>query len=323
MAHTFVTHSRKAPHGKPADWQSLPEVTAHAYSDDRRIEVTIDARPWLLAATPKTLRHMDAIEWGGDYEADEIYHHADRAGCSEAKRLSDYLATNPTMPNGDTVGFEVQMDPAEAYAWLEEHRPDLSAPTAPAEAKEAPAPSPSASAGHSDLMLTKKMVGAIAKAFARDGGPGYLQSIDRIAQAIGYQNQATLMSVLGEAERRAAAPAAAPAGGDRSAVIVAFGEGLSSRIADGEVLGSGYDGAISERDFSTPEEAAAYIQGLEDMDGWMAFGFAAVKNVPNYAHNAAFFDARAENPALTFEQFHDATIERMHLEDEGEDDIEP
>ncbi|WP_411839819.1 hypothetical protein [Paracoccus sp. ME4] len=331
MAHTSLSNSRKATHGKPADWQSLPEVTAHAYSDDRRIEVTIDARPWLLAATPEILRRMDAIEWGGDYEADEIFHHAERAGCSEARRLADYLGTNPTMPNGDTVGFEVNMDPAEAYAWLEEHRPGLEAAidagTVHEPAKEGLAPFHGAPAGRSDIVLTRKMVAAIAKAFAGQGSLSYLQRIDVIAEAIGFQNQATLMSVLGEAEKRAAAPAggpaAMPAGGERSAVIVAFGQGLSSMIADGELLGSGYDGDISERRFETPAEAAAYIQGLEDMDGWMEFGFAAVQNVPRYNHNEAFFAARADDPSLTFEQFHDASVERQRLDDEGEDDLEP
>lgn len=327
MAKKAVEDAREAQESKSqvcADWRDLPAVGAYAYSDDRRIEVSIDARPWLYSATRQDIQKMEAIDWGGDYAADEVYLAAEAAGCPEAKRLADYLATNPLMPNGDRVGFEVHMDREEVlevFEWLQERpatQENAAEPssTAPSASAAMPAPAGGPSGG---IVLTRKMVSAIARAFAEPGRISYLQRIDLIAQAIGYQNQATLMSVLSEAEKRPAAPAVPAAVGDPATVIVAFGQGLSSRISDDEPLGDDYDGDISERSFATPAEAAAYIQGLEDMDGWMEFGFAAVKNVPRYSHNEEFFQERDRQPGLRFEEFHDAKVARMRLEDEEDD----
>lgn len=102
-----------------------PEASANAWSDDFKIEVTFDARHYLAKATEKELLELEGIDWRGDYAADDVYLSATAGGDEDARKLETYLAKSPVMPNGDQVGFEVEVDQDEAMAWLKEHRADM------------------------------------------------------------------------------------------------------------------------------------------------------------------------------------------------------
>ncbi|MBW3243432.1 hypothetical protein KUV57_12230 [Epibacterium sp. DP7N7-1] len=107
------------------DFSHLPEITAYTYSDDHKIEVQVDARPYLKNVSLHKLKQLIADDWQCDYSADEIYHEALLANCAEAGRLAAYLELDPQMENGDEVGFEVSLDEGEARAWIAANRPDL------------------------------------------------------------------------------------------------------------------------------------------------------------------------------------------------------
>ena len=109
------------------------EVPAEAHSDDFMVEVILDARPFLASASEKELLELRGIDWRGDYAADAVYHAAEAEGDGQAAVLASYLAKRPTMPNGDTVGFEVVCDEEKMMAWLKAHRPDAYAAVAAAE----------------------------------------------------------------------------------------------------------------------------------------------------------------------------------------------
>lgn len=97
-------------------------VLVEMHSDDFRVEVTVDARPWLAQASEKDLIKLSGIDYRGDYAADEIYHFLESRGDPDVARLSVYLDTRPTMGR-DPVGFEVAGDETSILAWLETHRP--------------------------------------------------------------------------------------------------------------------------------------------------------------------------------------------------------
>ena len=301
----------------PDGWRQLPEVAAYAYSDDRAVEVAIDARPWLLTATKESLSRMEAIEWGGDYEADEVYHLAELFGCPQAGRLADYLSARPTMPNGDTVGFEVHLDREEAHEFLLNYRGDL---FAPARIPAAPEASPSSRTAQAAPVLTRKLVGTIAKAFADAGKLTYLQRVDLIAKAAGFANQAALMASLGASERAEAEKTAAAAPGDgKFTVVAAFGANLTGRIFEGFRTNEDTWGNVEERSFSTMEEAKAYLDGLSDMDGWTEYDLPAIRGIPGYESGQEFFEAKDKEPGLDFLTWYN----RVSADNETDEGLEP
>lgn len=120
------------------EFSDLPEITAFAHSDDFKIEVDIDARPYLATADVEHLKILGEDGWQGDYTADEIFHRAESAGCPGARNLQDYLDLDVKQISGDDMGFEVSIDEEKAMAWLEANRPEVHA----ALTAEADAPSP-------------------------------------------------------------------------------------------------------------------------------------------------------------------------------------
>lgn len=108
-------------------------VQASAHSDDRVKEISFDARPFLARAGEDELLGLREIDWRGDYAADAVYHAACAAGDYDAMKLEAYLAGGPTMPDGDTVGFEVVCDETDMLAWLRAHRPEMHAAVMAAE----------------------------------------------------------------------------------------------------------------------------------------------------------------------------------------------
>ena len=115
------------------EFSDFPEINAQAHSDDFKIEVAIDARPYLVTADVEHLKLLGQDGWRGDYTADEIFHRAESAGCPGARRLQDYISLDPRMLNGDTVGFEVSIDEDEAMSWLAANRPEIHASLTAAE----------------------------------------------------------------------------------------------------------------------------------------------------------------------------------------------
>lgn len=110
-------------------------VVAFVHSDDRKIEIAVDARHFLRDATAEEIKALLDCDCRGDYAADEIFVAAEVAGDASAKRLAAYLNSDVRMPNGDSMGFEVIAWTDEVTAWLEKNRPDVLA-----EARREPSP---------------------------------------------------------------------------------------------------------------------------------------------------------------------------------------
>ena len=49
-----------------------PGISAEAWSDDRLVEVTFDARRWFLTATDEDIQALAACGWGRDFPADRV-----------------------------------------------------------------------------------------------------------------------------------------------------------------------------------------------------------------------------------------------------------
>ena len=101
---------------------SLTVIPAEVHSDDFHVQVKFDAVAWFKGATDKQLMELAESDWGGDYPADDV---ARFFSGLMTKPVFDYLATRPTAPNGDTVGFECHVDPKAAAAWLRRFRPSV------------------------------------------------------------------------------------------------------------------------------------------------------------------------------------------------------
>jgi len=99
-------------------------VPAEAHSDDRKIEIDFDAEPWFAQASDGEIEALAKIGWGGDYEADRVADHFEGGATS---RLFSCLALEPTMPDGDTVGYECHVESDAAAAWIRANRPALAA----------------------------------------------------------------------------------------------------------------------------------------------------------------------------------------------------
>lgn len=97
-------------------------VMAKAHSDDYKVEVGFMAQEWFEQASNADILALSLIEWGGDYDADEIAEFMEDKN-EDVAGLFRYLHTQPVMSNGDSVGFECHVDKDSAMAWLAVHRP--------------------------------------------------------------------------------------------------------------------------------------------------------------------------------------------------------
>ena len=101
-----------------------PEISAEAWSDDRLVDVTFDARRWFLTATDEDIRELAACGWGQDFPADRVA----QSLAGSHRELAAMFAHIERMNRDRTVmGFECQVDPSSAIAWLRDHRPALAA----------------------------------------------------------------------------------------------------------------------------------------------------------------------------------------------------
>ena len=106
----------------PSD-HDRPEISAHAYSDDKLYEVTFNAAPWFAEADDEEILSLARCEWGGDYPADAVVHGMidsfDSEDVAQLSSMMDYVTRKK-----DT-GFECHVDEKDALAWLHMHRPAL------------------------------------------------------------------------------------------------------------------------------------------------------------------------------------------------------
>lgn len=92
--------------------QSKPPVKAEVHSDDYRVEIEFDAASWFAQATNDEILALAAIDWGGDYAADNV---ARFFSDTTTKKLFDYSG----------LGFECHVNEKTAMKWLKLHRPNL------------------------------------------------------------------------------------------------------------------------------------------------------------------------------------------------------
>lgn len=104
--------------------RDLP-IKAKAWSDDRKIEVAFDAKPWFRQASDDAILNLVIVGWGDAFEADIVAEYCEPWPGSTLDRLFKYLKVVNHPATGDIVGFECRVDQASAMVWLEEHRPDI------------------------------------------------------------------------------------------------------------------------------------------------------------------------------------------------------
>jgi hypothetical protein len=91
--------------------------------DDRYVEtVTFDAAPYLAASDDEVIRKLAQIGWGGNDPADRVAYWMEDRDPNVARVLGyTHGGTATSEPNG----FEVDIDPGDALAWLSVYRPRL------------------------------------------------------------------------------------------------------------------------------------------------------------------------------------------------------
>lgn len=114
-------------------------IRAECHSDDHVVEVAFDATIWFEQASDKEILDLAAVEWGGDYPADDVaIWMADRNG--DIARMFTYLEMVAGRRN--SPGFECHIDGMDAMGWLGEHRPHLVAKIEAGDFEDRPRPSP-------------------------------------------------------------------------------------------------------------------------------------------------------------------------------------
>lgn len=93
-------------------------IKAECHSDDRKIEASFDAEPYLIQATDDQIKSLIACGLGGDYPADRIVEFF--AGTlNDVRKMFDYCADKDE-------GFECHITDTEAFrAWIKKNRPAL------------------------------------------------------------------------------------------------------------------------------------------------------------------------------------------------------
>jgi hypothetical protein len=92
-------------------------VRAEVHSDDHMHEVAFDAVEWFQQASDEEIIALAKIEWGGDYEADEVAKHFEDEN-EGIEALMSYCCRSQ-----NAVGFECSVGSEDALKWLKEHRP--------------------------------------------------------------------------------------------------------------------------------------------------------------------------------------------------------
>jgi methionyl-tRNA synthetase len=100
-------------------------IQCQCHSDDYFVNLEFDASEYFQDAEIGDLIELSHHDWKHCQAADEIAYFY---GQDNAHRLFEYLENRPLMPDGDPVGFECEVNPAEAMAWLRRHRKDQPSP---------------------------------------------------------------------------------------------------------------------------------------------------------------------------------------------------
>lgn len=100
-------------------------INAEVHSDDRAIEVTFDAEPYLAQASDADILALIDCGWGGDYPADDVARFFEDTN-EEIHGMFHYLETiRGLRSHKDVCGFECHVDEKQAMAWVKAHRPHL------------------------------------------------------------------------------------------------------------------------------------------------------------------------------------------------------
>jgi hypothetical protein len=103
-----------------------PAVMAEGHTDDRRVELSFDATPWFAQASDESILALSYVGWGGDYESDNVLEwFTDKPGYEQVADLFKYVNTVQTHQAAweDPMGFECNIEAADAMAWLKLNRP--------------------------------------------------------------------------------------------------------------------------------------------------------------------------------------------------------
>lgn len=100
-------------------------VVADLHSDDRMIDLQVDIRPFLEAATADELNELITEDWAYAESADRVAYALEVAGDPGANRLFWYLGLNPRGTGNEQVGFGLRAEGEDALRWLSENRPDI------------------------------------------------------------------------------------------------------------------------------------------------------------------------------------------------------
>lgn len=145
-----------------------------------------------------------------------------------------------------------------------------------------------------DIKINHDQVVAIARDASRPGT--YMQILDRIARAVGYDNNAALMAKLKTPEKVAPKP-------EPVTVILALGRSASSAIRNDSEIGSVENQSVISRTFETEKEAEAFLRGAELAVGSYEIEIAACSG-ERFSKNPDFFEARESDPGLSFSEWH-------------------
>ena len=96
-------------------------IPAKVTTDDNIASAEFDAIEWFLKASDSTLIELHEIEYGGDYEADEVAEFFESRN-AEVKSVFDY---KNIVGKFKTMGFECYVDSEAAIKWILEFRPHL------------------------------------------------------------------------------------------------------------------------------------------------------------------------------------------------------
>ncbi len=105
-------------------------IRASVQTDDCQDKVRFDAAGWFTLASNRDIRDLHNKGYRGD-PADALAYHADEKENNKAvQRLFRYLKvyrprTIDRPPR--IIGFEVIVNPADVFNWLNEHNPELAA----------------------------------------------------------------------------------------------------------------------------------------------------------------------------------------------------
>lgn len=108
-------------------------------------------------------------------------------------------------------------------------------------------------------------------------------------------------------------------------IVTAFGRDLTGLLDEGEIVDRDeVGGSVVVHEFFTRKELAAYVQGMEDMDGWAdCTTVAQFDTDPRRAVGRAFLEALKADPSLDYIDWHNARAAKMAAMDAEDDEDEP